>query len=301
MIRCISIVAILVLVHAAFGQSALRDSLERIAADAKGNVGVSLLYTASGRQLSFHGKDQFPMQSVFKFPLALKILHDVDEGVYSLDQLVHIDEQDWVKGTWSPLRDSCKGKTVNIPLREVVRYTVSASDNNGCDILFRLTGGTKAVQDFIHEKGVTGIAIVATEAEMARAWEVQYKNWCTPEAMTTLLRLFMEGRLLSRASTQLLTQFLVETTTGPHRIKGLLPPSMIVAHKTGTSNTSQQGITAATNDVGIITLPDGSHLIISVFVKDAHADEATREAIIARIAAAATHAAGSTARKNRGS
>ena len=62
---------------------------------------------------------------------------------------------------------------------------------------------------------------------------------------------------------------------------------MTVAHKTGTSYTNQEGITAATNDVGIITLPDGSHLIISVFIKDAHADEATREAVIARIAAAA--------------
>lgn len=288
MIRLRPAIFILFIVHTAAGQPGpgLRDSLDRIVKDAKGAVGVSLFYTATGKQLSFHGKDHFPMQSVFKFPLTLKIFHDIEQGVYSLDQLVHIDEQDWVKGTWSPLRDSCKGKTVNVPLREIIRYTVSASDNNGCDILFRLTGGTNAVQEFIHEKGVRDIAIVATEAEMAHGWSVQYGNWSTPEAMTTLLRLFMEGRILSPASTQLLMQFLVETTTGPHRIKGLLPSSMTVAHKTGTSNT-QEGITAATNDVGIITLPDGSHLIISVFVKDTHADEATREAVIARIAAAA--------------
>ena len=282
-----SLIIMLLFAHSASGQSALRDSLEQIAKDARGSVGVSLFYTANGKQLSFHGKDHFPMQSVFKFPLALKILHDVDEGSFALDQLVHIDEQDWVKGTWSPLRDSCKGKTVNIPLREIIRYTVSASDNNGCDMLFRLAGGPVSVDQFIHEKGVRDIAIAATEAEMARSWDVQYKNWCTPEAMTALLRLFMEGKLISRANTQLLMQFLVGTTTGPHRIKGLLPSTTIVAHKTGTSNTNQQGITAATNDVGIITLADGSHLIISVFVKDAHANEAARETVIARIAAAA--------------
>jgi len=287
MIRLQVTLIILLFVHAATAQPALRDSLERIAKDAEGSVGVTLLFTASSKQISFHGKDHFPMQSVFKFPLALKILHDVEEGVYTLDQLVHIDEHDWVKGTWSPLRDSCKGKTVNIPLRDVIRFTVSASDNNGCDILFRLTGGPRSVEDFIHEKGVLDIAIVATEAEMARSWDVQYRNWCTPEAMTALLRLFREGKILSRANTQLLMQYLVETSTGPHRIKGLLPPSMVVAHKTGTSNTNDQGVTAATNDAGIITLPDGSHLIIAVFVKDARADEATREAVIARIAAAA--------------
>jgi beta-lactamase class A len=43
----------------------------------------------------------------------------------------------------------------------------------------------------------------------------------------------------------------------------------------------------ATNHIGIITLPDGRHLAIAVFVKDSPADEATREATIAKIARAA--------------
>lgn len=41
---------------------------------------------------------------------------------------------------------------------------------------------------------------------------------------------------------------------------------------------------AATNDVGIITLPDNRHLVIAVFVSNSTADEATREKVIARIA-----------------
>ena len=80
---------------------------------------------------------------------------------------------------------------------------------------------------------------------------------------------------------------MINTTTGPGRIKGLLPPGTPVAHKTGTSNTNDKGITAATNDAGIITLPNGKPLIITVFVKDAAADETTREKVIARSAAAA--------------
>jgi beta-lactamase class A len=58
------------------------------------------------------------------------------------------------------------------------------------------------------------------------------------------------------------------------------------AHKTGTSGT-EKGVTAATNDIGIITLPDGRHLAVAVFVADAKADQATREGVIARIARAA--------------
>ena len=44
--------------------------------------------------------------------------------------------------------------------------------------------------------------------------------------------------------------------------------------------------TAATNDIGVITLPNGKHVAIAVFVADSPADEITREATIAKIAKA---------------
>jgi beta-lactamase class A len=60
----------------------------------------------------------------------------------------------------------------------------------------------------------------------------------------------------------------------------------VVAHKTGTGGT-QNGITSATNDIGIITLPNGTHLAVAVFVSDSGANDETRDAIIARLAKAA--------------
>ncbi|MBV8391372.1 MAG: class A beta-lactamase, partial [Mucilaginibacter sp.] len=43
----------------------------------------------------------------------------------------------------------------------------------------------------------------------------------------------------------------------------------------------------ATNDVGIITLPNGKHLAIAVLVCNSKADETTRDLVIAQIAKAA--------------
>ncbi|HEX9503147.1 MAG TPA: class A beta-lactamase, subclass A2 [Patescibacteria group bacterium] len=263
----------------------LQDTLRVIAKEAGGMVGVSVLYPERGESLSLHGADHFPMQSVYKFPLAMKILHDVDNGKLSLDSKIHIDKKEWVEGTWSPMRDHYNSGTVDINLREILSYTVSGSDNIGCDILFRVAGGPGEVNDYIHQLGIKEIAIATTEADMATHWEVQFRNWCTPNAMATLLRLFLDGRVLAPASNELLMQFLTATTTGPHRIKGLLPTGTIVAHKTGTSDTNEKGITAATNDVGIITLPDGRHLILVVYIRDSRADEKSREGVIARIAA----------------
>src|SRR6202034_3480714 len=69
------------------------------------------------------------------------------------------------------------------------------------------------------------------------------------------------------------------------RLRGLLPEGTQVAHKTGTSG-YENGIAAATNDVGLIQLPDGRHLAIAVLVTDARADETSVEHTIAAIARA---------------
>jgi beta-lactamase class A len=69
------------------------------------------------------------------------------------------------------------------------------------------------------------------------------------------------------------------------RLKGLLPKETIVIHKTGTSFTID-GLTRATNDAGIITLPNGQHLAITVFVSDAYGSTAEKEGVIAQMAKA---------------
>ena len=67
------------------------------------------------------------------------------------------------------------------------------------------------------------------------------------------------------------------------RLKADLPANTVVAHKAGTSGVDA-GIAHATNDIGLITLPDGRRLAIAVFVTDSRADEATREKVISCIA-----------------
>jgi beta-lactamase class A len=80
---------------------------------------------------------------------------------------------------------------------------------------------------------------------------------------------------------------MVENYTSAKRLKGLLPDSIVVAHKTGTSGTNDKGISAGTNDVGIISLPNGKHLAIAVFVSDSNENYDTNERIIAQISLAA--------------
>jgi len=74
---------------------------------------------------------------------------------------------------------------------------------------------------------------------------------------------------------------------GPKRLKGLLPPEIVVEHKTGTGS-SAGDYCAATNDIGIVNLPQKKGaLAICVYLKAATASLAARERTIAMVARAA--------------
>jgi beta-lactamase class A len=267
-------------------QDSLQSQIIQIAKQSKGIVGVSILGLESRDTLNYNGNSRLVMHSVMKFPIAMTVLNLVDKRKYKLDQKLKVGKNDLQPNTHSPLRDKYPDGT-EIALSDLLGYMVSESDNNACDFLLKKIGGTKVVEDYIQSLGVSGISIVASESDMAKAWEVQYTNWCKPTAIVHLLDLFYQGKVLSKTSNDLLWKLMTETTTGPNRLKGLLPKDAVVAHKTGTSPTNNEGLTPATNDVGIITLPNGKHMAIAVLVCNSKADEATRELVIAQIAKAA--------------
>ncbi len=232
----------------------------------------------------------FAMQSTYKFPIAMAVLHQVDLGRLKLDQKVHITPEMVAPKTYSPLRDSFPKGNVDLPLSRLIGLMVSQSDNIACDALIDLAGGEAAINDYIHSLGVKDISIVASEAKMAASWDVQFTNWCKPFAFIELLDVLNKGKVLSKTSNEFLWKALKETTTGPGRIKGLLPKDVVVAHKTGSSG-SRDGVYPATNDIGIIFLPNGQKLALVVLVSNAKGSDADRDDVIAKIAQAAYDAA----------
>jgi len=261
----------------------LRKSIQTIIEKTDGTVGVAIKNLETDDTLSFNNGHKFPMQSVYKFPLSITVLSKVDKSELKLDQKIHISKTDLLPNTWSPLREKYPEGNVDITLSEIISYTVSQSDNNGCDILFRLIGGTEVANDFIREFGITEISIKGTEEEMHKDWNVQFKNWCKPTAMVNLLEKFYGQEILKDSTNDFLWKQMVETTTGPKRLKGLLPEGTTVAHKTGSSG-KNEGLSAAVNDVGIIILPNGQHVAIAIFISNSKAEDEVSEKAIAEIA-----------------
>lgn len=262
----------------------LKKKLEALLVNHSAKIGIGIIQIESGQTISLNNDHHYPMLSTYKFPLALCVLNSIDKKELILDQPIYIPKEDLHKNTWSPLMAEHPGElSFNLSLSEILEYTVSKSDNNTCDVLFKLVNGTKHVDHYIHSLGIQEIEIKATEYEMSKQWDMQYSNWVQPLAMCQLLQGFFKQKYVSPFSTDFLMQLMIKTSTGPDRIKGLLPKEMTVAHKTGTSNTDEKGITAAVNDVGIITLANGNHLALSVFISDTSEPIKDSEQLIAEL------------------
>jgi len=265
----------------------LQDEIQQIVSTKNAFVGVSISGNNGIDTVSLNGARHYPLQSVFKFHIALAVLSQIDKGRFQFDQKIKINRKDLLPNLYSPIREDYPNG-VTLPISKILEYTVSRSDNVGCDVLLKLIGGPKVVENYFLNNNVKDLSIKFNEEKQQANWDLQFQNWTTPiEANKTLEKFyFNKNELLSKKSYDLIWNIMRETETGAARLKGQLPKETTVAHKTGSSGANKDGITAAVNDIGIVFLPNGNHFFISVFITNSKENAETNEKIIADIAKA---------------
>lgn len=264
----------------------LRQELNQIIKTKNATVGISIKGIEDKDTLSINGNLKMPLMSVFKFHIALTVLDKVDKGEFSLEQKIFIKKKDLHENTWSPMKEEYPDGNMYLTLDQLLRYTVSHSDNNSCDILIDLVGGTSVVQKFINKQGIKDFVIKVNEEQM-KSWKNLYVNTTTPLATTELLEKFFKGEILKENTTKYLYQIMVETSRGLTWMKAGLPENTELAHRTGMSGTNDNNLRVALNDIGIVKLPNGKHFILSVYLKEITESQKDTEKIIADITKAA--------------
>lgn len=292
----------------------LKARLERLAAPARGTVGVAAWHVETNRRVFLRGTERFPMASVCKLPLAIEFLGFVDRGEVALEDSVEVKPSAWRPGRMM-LSSRVADGPIRVTWRELLRLAVGESDNAAADVLLARVGGPPAVTRRMRELGIGGIDIHRSEGQILldsygppgpqppedswsrELFESQARNisraqerrsndlydhdvrdTCTPAAAARVLLALQRGRALSDSSTAVLLRIMTKGRVGKHRIRGLLPKGTPVADKTGTFGRT-------TNDVGLIALPgQRGHLAVAVFVKQSRVPIAAREKVIARIA-----------------
>src|SRR6187431_3239658 len=128
----------------------LREKIQQIVSGKNAMVGVSIIGNNGRDTVSVNGGKHFPLQSVFKFHIALAVLSEIDKGKFSFNQKIKIERKDLLPNLYSPLRDDYPNGAT-LPISKIIEYMVSQSDNVGCEVLLRLMGGPEIIEKYFKD------------------------------------------------------------------------------------------------------------------------------------------------------
>lgn len=292
------------------GLALLHQELDRIGELSGGVMGFSAIHLESGREVHLNPDEAFPMASTYKVPIAVRLFQQVDRGELSLDDMVTLEPHHYGPGS-GILSDLFIQPGVSLSLRNLTELMLLISDNSATDLVLEAAGGGVAVTDAMRSLGFPGIRVdrptlnlIAdyigieglparealtleryreiveavpphTREAAATTFHLDGRDAASPREMAGLLAGIWEDHFLSAEMSALLRDIMERCRTGGNRIRGMIPPYVTTANKTGT-------IGGTLNDVGAIELPDGGGWIVVVgFIKDSTAPNTQREAAIA--------------------
>jgi beta-lactamase class A len=289
------------------GLERLKAAIEQVVEEAEGEMGVAIEHLETGQALDVNGDKAFPMASTFKLPILVEMFNQVDQGKVRLDEMVSLEEHDLHLGSGQLSSYIVPGLSLSI--ENLAYLMMRISDNSATDILLARVG-TDNVNSRLATLGVEGISVNRScqtlildwlgfdiektrdmsyaeiekmlneyepepgELEAAEArFEDDPRDTATPLGMNQLLEMVFRKQAATPESCTRMMKILLECDTGRNRLRGLLPSSTRVAHKTGT-------IGGTVNNVGIIYLPHNrGHVIVSVLSKSMEDREAAERAI----------------------
>lgn len=282
----------------------LQDSLLRISNENRGEIGVALIYEDRDT-IYINNEAKYPMMSVFKLHQGMATCNYMSANDIPFDSVVKIPRKRLNADTWSPMLQDYKGDSICISYRTLLRYAIEQSDNNASNFLFETILGPQDVYNYITTFiPYNSFQILYTEADMLPDHKRAYDNSTSPLAAASLInRLFTDPLLMGSVTISdkgeiceagktseamsIVRECLNNCRTGQDRIVSPLlnEIGVTVGHKTG-SGFRDNGILAAQNDVAFISLPEGRHYSLAIFVKDYPGSESEASSIIARISAA---------------
>ena len=220
--------------------------------------------------------ERFAMHSAKQFPQALYVADYLSRKGLALDDTIVVDKADLMQDTWSPMLKLFEGKMA-FSYAELLELSLGQSDNNACELLFKLCGKPKAVERYMRKLGFCDIHVRMTEEQMHKNPAKAIENSSTPAEMVRLFEWFYHHKDDNPYLT-FIWKAMADCSTGQKRIPAAIPADAHIVHKTGTGFPSPEGVQDM-NDAGIILMSDGSRVIIAVFTK-----QSPSESVIANIA-----------------
>jgi beta-lactamase class A len=297
--------------------TALAQSIRSIWANFPGRTGIAVLSDNGDWLIEHRGEELMPQQSVSKLWVAIAAMDAIDKGRLRLEDRVVLRKSD-IAVFHSPISRQIGDNGFETSVADLLKRSMTQSDNTANDFLLRKVGGSQAVRQMIVDKGLGAIRFGPGERLLQAGtagleWKPEYSfgrafqaaraqlpaetrrkamdryiasppDGAAPLAIARALLRLKRGELLSRRSTAHLLGLMESSETGRARLKGGMPPGWVIAHKTGTGQ-DLNGRTAGFNDVGIMTAPDGSFYAVAVMIADTTRPIPERQMVMQSVAA----------------
>ncbi len=256
--------------HASSDLSKLRKQLETIAKGFHGKIGVSLHHLKTKDKLSLRGDEKFPTGSTIKVAMLAAVMEKIEKGELGYYQKFPLTEDDLSGGTGF-LRNYKIGK--QITLKELLHQMVTASDNTATRMVLKAIGSDAAINDWLNRNNLKNTRFNVPypihddiqKDKVARGKLLdQYNQWgmgiSTPNEMRLLMEMIVEGRAGTSAACDEMHRILNHQYFDDG-IAGQIPPSVVVASKSGVEKHSR-------SDIAIVHAPSGTY-VLAIYTKEA--------------------------------
>ena len=239
-----------------------------------GRIGLYAENLASGTKIVWRAEERFVMCSTFKASLAAFVLARVDRGEDRLEDMVAYGAADLLD--YAPVAKQ-KLAAGAMSVADMCKATVELSDNACANLLLARSGGPAALTAFWRATGDTVSWLDHNEPELNRSPPGDPHDTTTPAAMAGNLRRLLLGDVLSLASREHLTEWMVGCKTGNNRLRGGLPKDWKIGDKTGNNGKDASG------DIAIAWPNAGGPVLICAYTQGGSPTPQQFEAVFAEI------------------
>jgi beta-lactamase class A len=295
----------------------LKTDIDTIWKKFPGRAGIAIYTPSSDDLIGKRQTERFPQQSVSKLWVALTILEQEAAGKLSLDKRIRIGRDDVVVFS-QPMKRYLDGRdSFEMPVRELLGYSINASDNLANNVLLRVAGGPQAVNQMLDRRKVQSIRFGPGEVLLQSAiagveWQPAYRKGnafkaersrIPMEKRRAALKAYLDSPLDGAAPGTIalvlkrftergpndpgakLLKIMAGTYTGRSRLRAGLAPGWRLSHKTGTGQILGSTATAI-NDVGVMKAPDGCLYPVAVMVAETRAGKEATNVLMQNVARA---------------
>jgi beta-lactamase class A len=247
----------------------------------QGSFAVAFEDLAAGSQLLINEKEMFHAASTMKTPVMVELFAQIRAGSFSLEDSLAIRNEfkSIVDGSvyQLDLKDDSddsmyKRLGTKCTIRDLVYQMITVSSNLATNILIDLVGAANVTRR-MRSIGAGDIQVLRG-VEDGKAFERGLNNRTTALDLLIVMRAIGNNAAIDEAASKAMMQILLAQKFNDI-IPALLPPSVKVAHKTGS-------ITGVEHDSGIVILPDGRRYVLVVLSKNLK-DSALGKQALARV------------------